>query len=70
MLRRRGRPKKCKTKSHFVGLRLSDEEYNELMYICNSEGRTQSDVLIKGLKSQSILCKFNEEHPSNRLDFN
>lgn len=47
---RRGRPKKDKTFGRIVNVRLSDEDFERLLAVTNTDGDTYSDVIRKALK--------------------
>lgn len=60
--RKRGRPKKDgSTRHNRVGIRLTDDELGMLIFMCEKEGKSQTDIFMKGLRSQYNLATFNFE---------
>lgn len=56
--RGRGRPKKPDAKRNDFHVRLTDDELNQLKYVCDAEGKTISEVIINGIHSQYNLTKY------------
>ena len=54
---KRGRPKKDKTFGRIVNVRLSDEDFERLLCVTNTDGDTYSEVVRKALKLYFTLKK-------------
>lgn len=56
--RKRGRPKKGSSKSKSVCIRLSDEDFEMLEYICDKTGDSKTEAMLSALKTRYNLAKF------------
>ena len=57
--KKRGRPASGESRAYQYRIRLSEDEAEMLEYLCDREGKTKADILIKGLMIQYNIGKFN-----------
>ena len=56
-LRMRGRPKKDGAKIKRMQIRLTEEQFNTLLYLCSRTKLSKSEILGKGLEMYSNFIK-------------
>ena len=50
MNKRRGRPKTDVARTRRLETRINEEDYNDLLFLCNKTGMSKSDLLRKALR--------------------
>ena len=50
MNKRRGRPKTEVARTRRLETRINEEDYNDLLFLCNKTGMSKSDLLRKALR--------------------
>ena len=50
MKKRRGRPKTEVARTRRLETRINEEDYNDLLFLCNKTGMSKSDLLRKALR--------------------
>lgn len=53
----RGRPKKDDAKTERMQIRLTEEQFNTLLYLCSRTKLSKSEILGKGLEMYSNFVK-------------
>lgn len=56
-IRKRGRPAKVVARRRRLDIRMSDDEYDMLLYLSSIKGKTLTDILIDGLRIQYEVGK-------------
>ena len=60
--RKRGRPKKEKdVRTHYVGIRLTDDEFEMLKFVCESASKNKTEIILQGIKAQGDYYKIKSE---------
>lgn len=60
IVKKRGRPRKQKTKSHQYRLRMDDEDSKLLDYLSMQTGKNKSDIIREAIKMYGNLVKFRD----------
>lgn len=58
--RKRGRPKKNNAKTHRIQICLTDEEFENLKYVCSRKDKSMTDIVSNGIRMQANLCRCTE----------
>ena len=58
IIRKRGRPPKASSRKNRVQCKMTDDEFEMLRYLCESQKKTMTDVILGGLKTSYNLAKF------------
>ena len=61
IVRKRGRPRKESSRKNRVQCKMTDDEYEMLRYLCDSQGKTMTDVLLGGVRTSYNLAKYKEK---------
>ena len=70
--RKRGRPKKNNSKTHRIHICLTDEEFENLKYVCSRKDKSMTDIVSNGIRMQANLCRcteYDEEYDGYEDDY-
>lgn len=67
--KKRGRPKKNNSKTHRIHICLTDEEFENLKYVCSRKDKSMTDIVSNGIRMQANLCRCTEHDDVYDYDF-
>lgn len=60
--KKRGRPGKGgRNRNHPILIRLTDDEFENLKYVCSKKGKSMTDIVSNGIRMQANLCRCTED---------
>lgn len=68
--KKRGRPSKGgRNRNHPILIRLADEEFENLKYVCSRKDKSMTDIISNGIRMQANLCRCTEHDDAYDDDF-
>lgn len=62
--RKRGRPVNGQKKTRRIDIRVSEEFYNEFLKLCELDGETQTEYVIKSINAMGNLTRYKASEES------